>query len=105
MCRQIQAGASLAVLLMLVGGCGQQEGQPQPPKTVSAAVSADAPQAYRQYCTGCHVPPNPAAHRATEWPAVVSRMQQRRISKGQGAIPAAVLGEIIDYLQQHATDS
>ncbi len=102
--RQILASASLGVLLMLVGGCGQQEGQSQSAQAVSAAISADAPQAYRQYCTGCHAPPEPAAHRATEWPAVVSRMQQRRISKGQGAIPATVLGEIIDYLQRHASD-
>jgi len=103
--RPIQASASLGALLMLASGCGQQEGQPQPTQPPAAAVAADAPQAYRQYCTGCHAPPNPAAHHAAEWPPVVSRMQQRRISKGQGAIPAAVLGEILDYLQQHAADS
>ncbi len=103
--RRIQTSLSLGAILLLMGGCGQQENQTNTPSPESTAHVADAPEAYLQYCTGCHTPPHPTAHRAAEWPAVVSRMQQRRIAKGQGAIPAAVLGEILDYLQAHASDS
>jgi hypothetical protein len=40
------------------------------------AVNRREGQSFRLSCQQCHVLPDPRRHTATEWPAVVSRMQQ-----------------------------
>jgi hypothetical protein len=39
-------------------------------------VNAPSGEAFRLACSQCHVLPDPRRHTASEWPAVVSRMQQ-----------------------------
>lgn len=53
------------------------------------------------YCTECHGVPDPASHPAAEWPAVVERMQNWRITKGFGPIPDKDLAPLVAYLQKH----
>lgn len=53
------------------------------------------------YCTECHGTPSPDAHTAREWPFVVERMQNWRITKGFGPIPKKDIGPLIDYLEKH----
>ena len=54
------------------------------------------------YCTECHGAPMPTSHVAAEWPQVVARMQNWRITKGMGEIPKKDVEPIIDYLKHHA---
>jgi hypothetical protein len=66
---------------------------------------------YQRACNQCHELPDPAAHRAVEWPAVVSRMQDNmewmnRVvgSKPDPRAPRFDPQRIIDFLQAHAGD-
>ncbi len=53
------------------------------------------------YCTECHGAPYPSAHPAREWPAVVARMQNWRVTKGFGEIPEKDLAPLVDYLEKN----
>ena len=73
------------------------------------AAAADLPEPHSSgaelvmaYCTECHGAPMPASHIAAEWPQVVARMQNWRITKGMGEIPKRDVEPIIDYLKRHA---
>lgn len=73
------------------------------------ASAADLPDPHSQgsvlvmgYCTECHGAPMPTSHTAVEWPQVVARMQNWRITKGVGEIPKKDVEPIIDYLKRHA---
>ncbi len=80
--------------------------------TLSVALpagAADLPDPHSQgaallmgYCSQCHGAPQPSAHVASEWPQVVARMQNWRITKGMGEIPKKDVEPIIDYLKRHA---
>lgn len=59
-------------------------------------------QVYSQNCSACHAPPQPSAHTAAEWPAVITRMQNHRIHRGLGRIMAYEAIMIRDYLIRHA---
>ena len=54
------------------------------------------------YCSQCHGLPNAASHSAQEWPSVVARMQNWRITKGFGEIPPKDVAPLTDYLKRHA---
>ena len=66
-----------------------------------------------EYCTQCHDLPAPGLHSATEWPAVVERMNKRMPMMGNRGmmgmmhnvqVPSATeLKTIVDYLQQNGT--
>ncbi len=57
---------------------------------------------FSRYCSDCHRPPVPARHDAAGWDRVLRRMQQHRVDRGLGAIPADELEKIRVYLHAHA---
>ncbi|HXH71363.1 MAG TPA: hypothetical protein VNI58_00920 [Mariprofundaceae bacterium] len=57
---------------------------------------------YAENCSVCHAPPQPTAHTAGEWPAVIARMQNKRIQRGLGPIMSGDMVKVRDYLILHA---
>ena len=57
---------------------------------------------FQRFCGQCHAPPDPGLHTAQDWPEVVVRMHQLMATQGKPLPNQAQLGEIMDYLQQHA---
>lgn len=57
---------------------------------------------FSRNCSSCHAPPQPTAHTAAEWPAVIARMQSHRVQRGLGPILAGEKVMIRDYLVRHA---
>jgi mono/diheme cytochrome c family protein len=53
-------------------------------------------------CARCHALPNPAAHTAAEWPAVVAKMQTFMKAMGKPEITPEENREILRYLEKHA---
>ena len=49
----------------------------------------------------CHGPPTPSAYKATEWPAIVDRMQVYWVKRKLGVIPEEDRKILLDYLQKH----
>ncbi|MBI5451051.1 MAG: hypothetical protein HY940_06805 [Gammaproteobacteria bacterium] len=90
--------SSLLVLMLTLCACSPS---PAPSGRVYPG-DPDSVAVYLEYCTACHAAPQPDSHQASDWPAVLERMQQRRLSKGMGLMPAPALAVISDYLQQHA---
>lgn len=86
-------------LLALLAGCSSEG---PPPAAREDAAPRDAVKAYLYYCGGCHGAPRPGTYTAAEWPAIVSRMQQRRLSARLGPVPPEQLSQILDYLQKNA---
>lgn len=99
------AARSLIALgaLLALSGCSSRDGGGTPGG--EAPKPHDAKSAYLSYCNGCHAAPQPGAYVARDWPAIVARMQQRRMGVGLGAIPPDTYQQILDYLQQNAADS
>lgn len=88
-----------AAIVLLLAGC-TAEG---PPPAAREDFAPREPQkAYLYYCGGCHAAPRPGSYTAPEWPAIVSRMQQRRIGARLGPVPPEQLRMILDYLQENA---
>jgi mono/diheme cytochrome c family protein len=93
----------LAGLLLVLAACSEGPASSTTASTPDrAATRSDVSRAYLQYCGGCHGAPRPGSHVAREWPSIVARMQQRRISARLGPIPPEQLRDIIDYLQANA---
>jgi cytochrome c553 len=91
----------IAGLLLLMVGCSGDA--PSSASSSSADKSwRNANRTYLHYCSGCHGAPRPGQYTAREWPSIVARMQQRRISARLGPIPPQDLREILDYLQANA---
>ena len=53
-------------------------------------------------CARCHALPNPTAHTAAEWPAVVAKMQTFMKAMGKPEITTEENREIVRYLEKHA---
>lgn len=92
----------LLLSLSIIGAGCTQDADPADGGAAQRAAEEAGPVA--RYCSGCHAPPRGRAHTAEEWPAVVSRMQQRRVSRGLAPIPSEDLERITEYLQQRARD-
>ena len=90
----------LVGFLLFAAACS--EGPSSTASPDGATTRADVNRAYLQYCGGCHGAPRPGSHTAREWPSIVARMQQRRISARLGPIPPEQLRDIVDYLQANA---
>lgn len=90
---------AVLVLLALLAGCSAEG---PPPSAQESVALRDAAKAYLYYCGGCHGAPSPGAYTAAEWPAIVSRMQQRRLAARLGPVPPEQLRLILDYLQENA---
>lgn len=93
--------AAVAVLLVLLMGCSAED-SPSRMMAMEENAPRDTVKAYLYYCGGCHGAPRPGTYTAAEWPAIVSRMQQRRLSARLGPVPPEQLRQILDYLQENA---
>lgn len=94
----------LLVSLLLVGCTGSDDADrigeshyPQP--------SSPGAKLLKHFCSECHAPPFPSTHLAAEWPNVVLRMQQHRISKVLTPMSKAQIRELTTYLQRNAKDA
>lgn len=72
-------------------------------------IESDAARSFRLACGQCHALPDPQRHTATEWAAVVSRMEKNMLwmnrvvgSKADPREPQLRLDEIVGYLRKHA---
>jgi cytochrome c2 len=72
-------------------------------------VNAPSGEAFRLACSQCHVLPDPKRHSATEWRAVVARMQENmewmnRVvgTKPVPGEPQLRVEEILAFLEKHA---
>ncbi len=75
---------------------------PNEPLVYPEADSASA-KLYQAKCARCHNAPQPHAHTAQAWPAILQRMQMRMVTKGATPLNKDELSEVLDYLQRHAT--
>jgi len=74
---------------------------PNEPLVYPDAESAAA-KLYQAKCARCHNAPQPHAHTAQAWPAILQRMQMRMITKGATPLNEGELREVLGYLQRHA---
>lgn len=72
-------------------------------------VEAPRGQSFKLACQQCHALPDPQRYKASEWPAVVKRMEHNmqwmnRVvgSQPNGSEPQLRVQEIIEFLQRHA---
>ncbi|RMG91032.1 MAG: cytochrome c [Zetaproteobacteria bacterium] len=86
------------MLLVLLSGCNQQS----PAVPAYPEMTGEGFKTFAEHCSACHAPPKPTTHTAREWPSVIARMQQHRIQRGLGAMPAADMVKIKDYLLEYA---
>jgi cytochrome c5 len=77
---------------------------------LAGALATPGGQMFERACSQCHVLPDPGRHRASEWPAVVRRMEanmawMNRIvgSQPDPREPRLEPAEITAFLQRHAT--
>jgi len=62
-------------------------------------------RAFREACSRCHAPPDPAQHRAAEWPRVLLRMQANMADAGLRPPDPEAARRILAFLQRHASDA
>jgi cytochrome c553 len=58
-------------------------------------------RAFAETCSRCHALPAPSAHRASEWPAVVGRMERYLRERGEN-LTASQKRTILNYLKENA---
>lgn len=87
--------ALFAVFFVPLLGCSGTESS-------GPVATTDGPLAFRKGCGRCHLPPNPKAHGANEWPGVVARMQTHMATQGKAPLTAEQRAEILEYLTSHA---
>ena len=63
------------------------------------AAKQNTSEPLKKWCADCHVPPLPGSHSPSEWPGVVMRMQNLRVTNGMITIPDKEIDRIITYLQ------
>jgi hypothetical protein len=92
-------------------GMGWMWGGPGPgsqPETSAPDATSQGAQLVSRYCTQCHARPSPKLHSASEWKAVISRMEMNmqnfRAANWRGVkIPSeSEFRSIIDYMQKNA---
>lgn len=77
--------------------------------TRGVGARADLPEGsgrevFVRHCGRCHAPPDPAAHTAAEWPAVVARMERHMRRRGLPPPQEAEREALLDYLRRHAAE-
>lgn len=84
-------------------GHRMMEGAPEgvDPATLPDADDAGA-KLFVRYCTACHGAPNPRAHTAADWPAVVARMRGHMGTFNKPAPGDDEVTRIVAYLSEHA---
>ena len=90
------------IIAVLGAGCGNSEPQASEVAMTSSAQDNATSPLLHKWCSDCHAPPKPSAHKASEWPDVVAQMQTHRIVNGFAKINDRDLGKLIKYLEDHA---
>jgi len=93
----LQTSSCFGLMAMLLSACDISN----EPLVYPEADSPSA-QLYQSKCARCHNAPQPHAHTARAWPAVLQRMQMRMRTKGATPLNKSELSEVLDYLQRHA---
>lgn len=70
-----------------------------------SALATPAGEAFAANCQQCHALPAPQQHTQSEWPAVVSRMQENMTKMGWQVPDEATLGQVLEFLNAHALDA
>lgn len=65
----------------------------------SAPANSPGARMVQQYCSACHVPPEPGAHTPDEWPAVVQRMKRYMVQTGRPVPGTDAMTKLMEYLQ------
>ncbi len=86
------------LLASLLASCTQES----PAVPAYPEMDGERFRVFAEHCSSCHAPPKPTVHVAREWPFVIARMQQHRVQRGLGPIPAADMEKIKDYLLEYA---
>ncbi len=73
--------------------------------SLHSALATPAGEAFAANCQQCHALPAPQQHTQSEWPAVVSRMQENMTKMGWQVPDEATLGQVLDFLNAHARDA
>lgn len=96
----------VVVGVFVLNACTSEQQMPKPfdPSTLPDAGSKGA-LLLVDYCSDCHGTPLPAQHPGKEWSNVVYRMNMHRLKRALGEIPEADKEVLIQYLQNHASDS
>jgi len=75
-------------------------------KTISpdnlAGIDTAGGQAFQKICTQCHVLPDPAQHKKSEWPAVIKRMRKNMSNMGKQLPDQTTTDLILNFLQAHS---
>ncbi len=66
-------------------------------------LDTPAGRAFHTACSRCHALPDPQQHTTDEWPGVVARMKQNMVAMGKSVPDEASIGEIVQFLQRHAS--
>lgn len=67
-------------------------------------LATPAGRTFQTTCARCHALPDPQQHTAEEWPGVVARMTQNMAVMGKTVPEEKTVGEIIGFLQRHASN-
>jgi hypothetical protein len=94
----------LLLIPLLLVGCSANDDVGRVGENHYPQPSSPGEKLLRQFCSDCHAPPQPATHRAVEWPNIVLRMQQHRISKGLDAMSETQRRQLVAYMQKFAND-
>ena len=85
-------GAAVLFVGVVVAGC-----TPDLPELDTAEG-----RVYLEACGSCHAPIPPSALRFASWEFQVGRMDEFRLARGWGPLPAAQREIVLNYLQKHA---
>ncbi|MCF6336646.1 MAG: hypothetical protein L3J84_01660 [Gammaproteobacteria bacterium] len=94
---KLQTNSCFGLVALLLSACDIS----YEPLVYPDADSASA-QLYQAKCAKCHNAPQPHAHTAQAWPAILHRMQMRMITKGATPLNKSELNAVLDYLQRYA---
>ncbi len=88
--------------LATILGYLQAHAQKPLPTRLAPELGSAAGKAFREYCSQCHVLPDPGQHTADKWPGVVERMKGHMKSMGKQVPDEKSLREILGFLQRNA---
>ncbi len=72
--------------------------------TTVVADQEEQDETLLRYCGGCHGLPKPASRPASEWPAIVWRMQTYRTQRALPELTEVEVKEITEYLMKKANE-
>lgn len=100
-----QRGLMLGLCLLMLSACSEnQQNGSVSPKPLPEPNSVGA-KLLKEYCSDCHLPPNPATHVKGEWKSVVVRMSNHRKMQSLAALNDEEIKTLTEYLDKHAPGS